>query len=175
MENGWIDDNQVNIIIVDKLGHREKGKKSIGIGKSLILDKSNLQTGYIPKEHVEELKNRITNIEENPYISNIDELYLLYTTAGYYKTIKSVTENKGVVNISLIENLFDDINKDYCVVKDNIFYIAMDTVKTNGEKITPKEAVKRYGLRVIDDVHEKTVSNIEDLQFQLRKRKLNKI
>lgn len=158
-------------------GYREKERHLIKLGTTIILDKKYLKTGYLNKEHVKEILKRIVKVEDNPYIRSKEKgFWYLYTVASYEKSIKAITENNGIITTELIENLFDDTELIYTVVNNSITY--RDCYKgTDGECITAREAVKRYGLRVMDEVGERTVSNKIDKEFLANKRnnKLKKI
>ena len=163
-----IDDDNTELEIVDWFGGKaETHKGRTGI---IIVNKVDLNLGFLPRSSTDELISRIRIIEDNPYIKSVDEIWLLYTVMGFTDTITMVTENNGVINTNLLESILSKSNQIYYFSnKRGTAYIHLDDTSlishTAEIALSSLETAKIFGLRAMEEVHERTMCVVNESNY----------
>jgi hypothetical protein len=156
-----IDEDNMLVSIQEWLGFRKEMDLEKFIGEKVIVKKSQLKVSYLTSEHINILVNRVTE-NKSRYFKDDNSIHYLYNIVGYYKTIVAITENGGVITDELVEKLIETIQQPFYIRNSRVTTITINSFFTEENKhlmktLTPIEALKKFGLKLLDDIIERTM------------------
>lgn len=170
-EDRIMPDGQVMITITEPNGYRQKQwdeerlKGVERIGDVIVVPRNKLKLGFQPYSHYTALARRIKDIVPNEYLIGDEvwrEIMRITSACGIFEFIEKLNLNGGIIDKDMIESAFSNDVKRYPLMAGpkNLSCIAD---MREGEIISPREAMKRFGHKVLDEVYERTICHIENV------------
>lgn len=169
-------DTHAKLEIYETFGHRN------GLPDNKIVDipLEHLKLGCQTKEHSEYYRYCIKEINTK-YLQSERDIWYINAVFGYDASLKVINERSGILNDETLEEIARQNKAIYKVLETKRGAIlAFDNFHDRFkvlEEISALDALKSYGIKILEEVHEKTCAGIEKgvTTKRLREEKINSI